>query len=163
MKTSNLFEEELALTPVIGTILMILIVVILASVSAIFLFDLGVSDEPPQASIKGTLGSANTGNFNVIMIEHQGGSEVMLNVATTRVEINGEAVNLDALAGANVEFEAGDVLYLVKNGSSTPYWLLQTSNSGGAQENVLGSGDTVGVKFIDINSQAVISDFEVSF
>lgn len=157
------FKNEHAIAPAIGTILMVAIVAILASVAAIFLFDLGVAEETPQASIKGTPGDANSGNFNVIIIEHQGGSEVMLDTTTTRVTIDGETVNLDALDTGGAKFEAGEVLYLVKNGSSSSYWLLGTSNSGGTQEDVLGSGDEADIKFIDISSQAIISDFEVRF
>ncbi|APW99965.1 type IV pilin [Halobiforma lacisalsi AJ5] len=69
-------EEERAVSPVIGVILMVAITVILAAVIAAFVLDLGdsVGDTAPQANIE--FDQEGDGSSATVTIEHTGGEEL---------------------------------------------------------------------------------------
>jgi flagellin-like protein len=79
MKTRTLFDDDSAVSPVIGVILMVAITVILAAVIATFVLGLGdqVSDTAPQASFDfdydTSVGGSNEGNLT---ITHTGGASI---------------------------------------------------------------------------------------
>ena len=74
MKLRNLSDDDSAVSPVIGVILMVAITVILAAVIATFVLGLGdqVSDTAPQASFDFDYNS--TGNY--MNITHTGGASI---------------------------------------------------------------------------------------
>lgn len=161
MKLPEVFKKDDALSPVIGVILMVAITVILAAVIAASVFGMGSPETAPQASIKGS--SAELNDHNVIKIEHQGGEVVTLSDANTKVILNGDNVNLSALDTSDLKaFETGETLYLYIN-SSTIWLGTYTNATTDADGNVVETGETANVKFIDVNSQQLVADFDVRF
>lgn len=73
-------RNEEAVSPVIGTILMVAITVILAAVIAAFVFGMGTPEKTPTASLKGTI----NGN-NWINLSHDGGEDIKLSDITITV------------------------------------------------------------------------------
>ena len=72
MKLSNLFNDDKAVSPVIGVILMVAITVILAAVIGTFVLGLGdsIQDTSPSASISGEVSGGD------IVFEHQSGQNI---------------------------------------------------------------------------------------
>ena len=93
----KIVKDKRAVSPVIGEILMVAIVVIIAAVLAAFVFGVGPSTSAPQASFVVKSCSAATGD---IILEHQGGDSVAL------TDITG-TVDLDGAAGAGAPIAAG--------------------------------------------------------
>ena len=76
MQLSKLFNDEKAVSPVIGVILMVAITVILAAVIGTFVLGLGDSlgDNQPSAQLSASVsGEADTGT---LVIEHDGGDSI---------------------------------------------------------------------------------------
>jgi len=80
MQLKNLLNDEDAVSPVIGVILMVAITVILAAVIGTFVLGLGdqVSDSAPQASFGFEQGTSTVaGNdYNSVKITHDGGDQI---------------------------------------------------------------------------------------
>jgi flagellin-like protein len=120
MKLKQLFEEDDAVSPVIGVILMVAITVILAAVIATFVLGLGeqVSDTAPQASFSfdleddvgydasfedswGNAGGDSVVNSNdsLLTMQHSGGPNIQANLlGASGSNTTGAA---DAAAGAS--------------------------------------------------------------
>jgi flagellin-like protein len=159
-KANQFLEEEGAVSPVIGVILMVAITVILAAVIAAFVFGMGPPEQAPQASIRASATETDTGGLSIIMIEHQGGDEIVLSSTGTKITVDGNNVVYDD--SATGEFTAGERLYLVQN--DTAYAVGNTSldaDYAGTLEAIGTSGDTVNVKIIDVTSQQMIADANV--
>lgn len=160
MKIPEMFKKDDAVSPVIGVILMVAITVILAAVIAAFVFGMGSPETAPQASIKGS--TDTVGSYSVIKVEHQGGDAITLVSSNTKVTVDGTEIDYYNTTSSD-KFEAGETIYLVKD-SSGGYTIGNSSaTSGNATANLASSGATVNVKFIDVNSQQLIGDFEVRF
>ena len=71
----KLRQNEEAVSPVIGVILMVAITVILAAVIAAFVFGMGPPKQAPVASLRLTSADAAT---DMLKIEHQGGADIVL-------------------------------------------------------------------------------------
>ncbi|MEF8783432.1 MAG: type IV pilin N-terminal domain-containing protein [Haloarculaceae archaeon] len=108
MKLRTLFDDDSAVSPVIGVILMVAITVILAAVIATFVLGLGdqVSDTAPQASFDfdydTSAGPSDQGNLT---ITHTGGASIpasQLNVT------NGTTQSWEALGGTSDDVTAGN-------------------------------------------------------
>lgn len=69
-------QNEEAVSPVIGVILMVAITVILAAVIAAFVFGMGTPQKTPQANLQIT--KATTAGVSYIAIEHKGGDPLAL-------------------------------------------------------------------------------------
>ncbi len=140
---------------------MVAITVILAAVIAAFVFGMGSPETAPQASVKGSTAELNT--YNVIKVEHQGGEVLTLTNTNTKMTLNGDSVNMSVLNTADLQaFEAGETLSL--DNASTVLTLGTSSfASGNADSDVLSTGSTGEIKFIDVNSQQLIGDFDVRF
>ncbi|WP_321419139.1 type IV pilin N-terminal domain-containing protein [uncultured Methanomethylovorans sp.] len=166
-KANQFLEEEGAVSPVIGVILMVAITVILAAVIAAFVFGMGPPEQAPQASIRG---SADTvGGFSVIKLEHQGGEALSLTDSKTKMTLDGSAVNFEGLAESETQYDAGEALYLY-NTSADGYFLTTKANvtdgalaAANAEENLASTGTTSNVKIIDVGSQQMIADLKVNF
>ena len=159
MSKANEFlkEEEDAVSPVIGVILMVAITVILAAVIAAFVFGMGPPETAPQAAVRAA--AYNDGSYNIVKLEHQGGDAIVFTSANTKVTIDGTSVNMTGVTGADEErFEAGEVMYIFNDSSEQQ---LDTSSSTSGVSYTAGS--TVNVKIIDVASQQMISDLDVRF
>ncbi|MFC7132384.1 MULTISPECIES: type IV pilin N-terminal domain-containing protein [Salinibaculum] len=100
MKLQQLRNDDDAVSPVIGVILMVAITVILAAVIATFVLGLGdqVSDTAPQASFDFEENSTN------VTITHAGGAT--LSNSTIKVQLNGTAQGAKWSGGVS-EISAG--------------------------------------------------------
>jgi len=99
MKLSNLFNDDKAVSPVIGVILMVAITVILAAVIGTFVLGLGdsIQDTSPSASITGEIDSNED-----IVFTHQSGQNI--EVDNLRIADSGDA----GVAGDVVEVDSGN-------------------------------------------------------
>ncbi|MDO9096601.1 MAG: type IV pilin N-terminal domain-containing protein [Candidatus Methanoperedens sp.] len=100
-------KNEEAVSPVIGTILMVAITVILAAVIAAFVFGMGTPQKAPQASmvISSTSAAADT-----INITHNGGDTIDLGKVKAIITQSNNRMTIDALnsTSGTVFFAAGD-------------------------------------------------------
>jgi len=158
-KANQFLEEEGAVSPVIGVILMVAITVILAAVIAAFVFGMGPPEQAPQASIRG---SADTvGSDNVLKLEHQGGEALTLTDAKTKVTLDGDSVDLSLVAGDS-QFDAGEALYIY-NDTDVYYLGPERVVAGNVSGNIGATGATSNVKIVDVGSQQMIADLKVNF
>ena len=167
-KANQFLEEEGAVSPVIGVILMVAITVILAAVIAAFVFGMGPPEQAPQASIRGSADTISVSgtSYSVLKLEHQGGEAITLTDSKTKVTIDGNAVDITQLA-ADSQYDAGESLYIY-NDTATGYYLGTRSNvtdaSGTpADFDMSSTGTTMNVKIIDVGSQQMIADLKVNF
>jgi archaeal flagellin N-terminal-like domain len=160
MSKANQFLDEDAVSPVIGVILMVAITVILAAVIAAFVFGMGPPEQAPQASLRAS--STVNNNTNMVLIEHQGGDEMILTSANTRVVVDGNTATLSASIDEEAEqrFVAGENLYI--SNLSSAYYVDLTGNSTNTDD-VGTTGNTVNVKFVDVASGQMIGDMDVRF
>jgi flagellin-like protein len=160
-KANQFLEEEGAVSPVIGVILMVAITVILAAVIAAFVFGMGPPEQAPQASIRGSAatGTDGTDSYTILKLEHQGGEALTLTDAKTKMTIEGDSVTLDV---TDTQFDAGEALYLFNN--TDAYYLgPQDFVEGNITGNIAATGTTKEVKIIDVGSQQMIADLKVNF
>jgi len=112
MEFKQLFDDDRAVSPVIGVILMVAITVILAAVIGTFVLGLGdqVQSTTPQASF----GFDSSDAKQNVTITHQSGDSIeasSLSISSTRtfVEGNFDSFSGDSVsAGTTVEITAGD-------------------------------------------------------
>lgn len=101
-----LFDEERAVSPVIGVILMVAVTVILAAVIGAFVFGLGgQQQQPPQADF-----DFDSENGDITISHNSGDALIRSNID---VIIDGSAVGESALssAGSDDRYTAGEVIY----------------------------------------------------
>lgn len=164
-KANQFLEEEGAVSPVIGVILMVAITVILAAVIAAFVFGMGPPEQAPQASIRGSADTID--GDSVLKLEHQGGEVLTLTESKTKVTFEGNTVDLTGLG--DTQFDAGESLYLYNDTSGTDpvYYLASRANTtavdDGDVDDIAASGNTVNVKIVDVGSQQMIADLKVNF
>jgi FlaG/FlaF family flagellin (archaellin) len=144
---------------------MVAITVILAAVIAAFVFGMGPPEQAPQASLRASgATSADDSTLSIIKLEHQGGDQIILAEANTKIVVDGETVTY---AVSDTTFDAGETYYVAlddngeyalgENTSSNDY-VVSTNTS-----TIAASGDTVNVKIIDVTSQQLIGDMDVRF
>ncbi len=111
MEFKQLFDDDRAVSPVIGVILMVAITVILAAVIGTFVLGLGdqVQSTTPQASFGFDTGSANDSGAYNVSVTHETGDSI--DATELNVSVNGStstwASNGDVSAGST--FEIGNV------------------------------------------------------
>ena len=110
MQLSKLFNDDTAVSPVIGVILMVAITVILAAVIGTFVLGLGdsLSDTTPSASIDGEI------NNGQIVFTHQSGQNIdgaNLRIADTGGNVVADRGEIEDF-GEGETFSAGDVIRL---------------------------------------------------
>ncbi|WP_319508418.1 type IV pilin N-terminal domain-containing protein [uncultured Methanolobus sp.] len=158
MSKANQFLAEDAVSPVIGVILMVAITVILAAVIAAFVFGMGPPEQAPQASLRASADTVNS--VNGIKLEHQGGDQIVLASANTKITVDGNNTVLGNMS-YDTAFDAGETLYIFLDGTTTVIGnSTYTTNANG---NIAESGDTASVKIIDVASQQMIADMSVRF
>ena len=159
-KSNQFLREDDAVSPVIGVILMVAITVILAAVIAAFVFGMGPPEQAPQASLRATAAESN--NTATIKVEHQGGDEMILASANTRIVIDGVSASITGVTTEEQQrFVAGESLYI--GNQSTYFDVTLTPNANGTATDMGATGQTVNVKFVDTASQQMIADMNVRF
>jgi flagellin-like protein len=147
MDFKKLFRNnDKAVSPVIGVILMVAITVILAAAIGSSVFSHGTAKSAPQANfdVKAAGFSDTTGN---VKIEHLGGSDVNFDQNITKVVLtvgtnNSESMNAGSLGIMSV----GDVKTIGLTSTHT-----------------FSTGLTANIKFIDAQTNQMISDKDVRF
>lgn len=167
MSKANQFLDEDAVSPVIGVILMVAITVILAAVIAAFVFGMGPPEQAPQASLRGSADmSVSNTTASIVKLEHQGGDQVVMADANTKIVVDGETA---VFAVSNGELDAGETCYImvdedgvytIGDNTTTDDYMPSTATDAVA---IASSGDTVNVKFIDVSSQQMIADMDLRF
>jgi len=114
MQITNLFEDDRAVSPVIGVILMVAITVILAAVIGTFVLGLGdsLSQSAPSATYDWTQNST-TAPVEVT-VTHKGGDTIKSSTVSASISGTG-TVNGDATNWAAEEITAGDSWAVTKN------------------------------------------------
>ncbi len=151
-------NDEEAVSPVIGVILMVAITVILAAVIAAFVFGMGTPTQAPQASVVISSVSASTGN---ITLTHRGGDSIDLFKTKAIIDgVNSSQHNvINLLNGVSTQFYAvGDNLLITETNGSVKVYLnnnLVTPSSTVTGNFTLVSGK-VTVTLIDTDSNKEI-------
>ncbi|MGB3908252.1 MAG: type IV pilin N-terminal domain-containing protein, partial [Methanomethylovorans sp.] len=168
-------EEEDAVSPVIGVILMVAITVILAAVIAAFVFGMGPPKQAPQASIRASADTVKIGDddkpIKMLKLEHQGGDIVKM--SNTRVTVSGSNADGEALfnfgeedGGTDTEYAAGDTyyMYIIEDEGNEKIEISDIRpETARVFKTIAGSGKTANVKFIDVETQQMIADMNVRF
>ncbi len=95
MEFKQLFDDDRAVSPVIGVILMVAITVILAAVIGTFVLGLGdqVQNTTPQASFGFDTGSANESGAYNVSVTHETGDSI--DATELNVSVNGSTSTWD--------------------------------------------------------------------
>jgi flagellin-like protein len=155
MRLKQLLNDDNAVSPVIGVILMVAITVILAAVIATFVLGLGeqVSDTTPNANFQGdwvdnssyTKAGGAVENSTLIEISHTSGPT--LEAGSLSIVADGENITANSTAGIDLETEdmsAGDTIVVV-----------------GGTNAELEEGDTIRVRWENDNGDsAILRTFE---
>jgi len=152
-------EDERAVSPVIGVILMVAITVILAAVIAAFVLDLGPGDAAPQAQVSfaensdydGTDSNPEVGNFS-----HDGGDAWVTEDITVTVD-GGGADNVQ-LTSSNSFSDGGDpwIEYFDENDT------FEVGNSATLEDDddTIGTGEDYEITVVHNPSDSIIFEFE---
>jgi len=133
MKLTDLFdnEEDRAVSPVIGVILMVAITVILAAVIGTFV--LGLGDQVQQTSPNAQW-SWDYNDSDYLNVTHEGGDSV----TATNLEATGGVAGACSQAGtgfnwSDSDVSAGDTCAVANNpGSNVEFRLIWTAEGGGS-------------------------------
>lgn len=171
MPSSFIHNDNQAVSPVIGVILMVAITVILAAVIGTFVLGLGdsVSSQAPQASL-GLSATAGAGNTGTVSLEHKGGDAI--HSESTRIIISSASGEMVIISDTGDDtFTVGDEV-LIETGTTATNDPITAASSGWTDSGVLvvdsnsvnglSSGETVTVKLIDTESQKVIYESETT-
>jgi len=161
MKIRN---NEEAVSPVIGVILMVAITVILAAVIAAFVFGMGPPKQAPQASLRTV--SVNLSSPTSVLVEHQGGADIILSDTKVIVEQGSSRYTYPAAGNTTERMVAGDKLVINTN-TTTPGLILLNNvdtNRGtattGSPYNIA-AGSEVLVTFVDVPSGQQIAQMRI--
>lgn len=148
-------QNEEAVSPVIGVILMVAITVILAAVIAAFVFGMGTPKQAPQSSIRAS--SVETGANSSVTLEHQGGADVVLGNTKLIVEQGTNRTSFDQAGNSTARFVAGDKIKVYTNSSASYSINLNSRNITSVPtipgaDMVIGQGSELVVTMIDIPS-----------
>jgi len=147
MDLKKIFNDNKAVSPVIGVVLMVAITVILAAAIGSSVFGQGPSESAPQANI-----NIIALNESTIKLEHLGGDTILLNDNTTTKVMFANATTSFELnaASATSAFDVGMTQTLsLKDVNDTSY----------SQP----AGDFVTIKIVDVKTKQLIADKELRF
>ncbi|WP_135826266.1 type IV pilin [Halorussus ruber] len=126
MKLKALFEDDGAVSPVIGVILMVAITVILAAVIGTFVLGLGneVQQTAPQSSFSFDYDGSD------LTITHDGGDTIKSNVLYIRgsVDETGKWQSVSDDGGTGYDVSAGDTVKVGAGDSDTARVVWESSN-----------------------------------
>lgn len=143
MNLRRFFENNKAVSPVIGVVLMVAITVILAAAIGSSVFGQGTSEPAPQANLKLTASGNDT-----VVIEHLGGDPInFTSNSTTKVVAysDGSVVTVSNVTGTGN-------LTVLDVGATKSFNVAGVS-----------SGDSVNVKIIDVATNQLIVDKDLRF
>jgi len=149
-------EDERAVSPVIGVILMVAITVILAAVIAAFVLDLGPGDPAPQASIEWDVNTDYDGSEELGTLSHGGGDSIDLDDARFIVESDGETSTLTA---ANNDFDGGDARLVEWNENDPDSFAVGNSTDLEA-DGIVDQGDEYELTLVHDPSDSIVFNFE---
>jgi flagellin-like protein len=127
MQFSKLFDDDRAVSPVIGVILMVAITVILAAVIGTFVLGLGdqVQNDTPRASFGFDVGSANASGAYNVTITHESGDtisgsdlNVTVNGSTSEWDSSGGDVNAGSTFDVHSKQGSGDLQAFAASGDT---------------------------------------------
>jgi len=148
-------DNERAVSPVIGVILMVAITVILAAVIAAFVLDIGPGDADPTGSV----GISGDGTQSVtVNLESVGGTaDGVAIVSESPDEVNGLEDDQDQnvfatmeTTGEEVDIDSSDIHQDVEEDDTTEFTVRAYSGEIEEEDDIA-----------DANSQAIIDEFEV--
>ncbi|AKB26906.1 hypothetical protein MSSIT_0187 [Methanosarcina siciliae T4/M] len=154
MDLKKIFNDNKAVSPVIGVVLMVAITVILAAAIGSSVFGQGPAKSAPQANID--IKAVNASDPGYIKFEHLGGEPIYFNEnSTTKVmaALDGTSVEIDATGLGTLD--VGDMVTIGLNDAS--------NNTSAAFSGGPSSGDTVNIKIIDVQTKQLICDTDVRF
>lgn len=160
-------QNEEAVSPVIGVILMVAITVILAAVIAAFVFGMGTPSKTPQANMQITKADVSDG---YIKIEHKGGEPLSLVDFKITLTYGGSTQKTwDPVSNTTLgkAMTVGDTLYLNASDGLVLLNGVSASNTTGATVTPAGAftltaGQNAKVKFIYLPSGQVANDIEAA-
>jgi archaeal type IV pilus assembly protein PilA len=156
MISKKSFKNNVAVSPVVGTLLMLAITIILAAIYSSTAFNQEPTQPAPKVSIEITANSiANDTVPASIKLVHLGGDQVRFgdsNITQVKASLNGaESVPINATRLGDMSI--GDTK------------ILPLADSNG--NNVFGtrpeSGDSVNVKIIDVKTRQLMTNTDVKF
>ncbi len=162
MDFKKLFRNnDKAVSPVIGVILMVAITVILAAAIGSSVFSHGVSKSAPQANFDIKAGAFGAEDTSKIRVEHLGGEPVHFedsSITKVVAVFDGTSYVIDAADNAGTDeveglgtMGVGDVKELtLKSTDSTKFPEMK-------------SGDTVNIKVIDVQTNQMVCDKNIRF
>lgn len=156
MVLKALFKDKNAVSPVIGTLLMLAVTIILAAIYSSTAFNEETPVQAaPKVSIELTANSLATDTVPAsVKLEHLGGDDIHFNSSITQVKVSlkgAESVPVNATCLGDMSI--GDTKIL-------PLADLNGSNVFGARPV---SGDTVNIKIIDVKTKQLITNKDVKF
>ncbi|WP_445474510.1 type IV pilin [Methanococcoides methylutens] len=162
----NIKMNEDAVSPVIAEIMMVAVGVIIAAVLAAFALGYGAPDVAPVSNVNAIEDTAT--GYNVIMLEHQGGDELNLASANTKMMVGGEVVDVSLLTSDDdLKFTSGETICIFNEADVGGFAvgttaILDSEITAGDVSDIF-SGESRDVKFIDVATQQIIADLSVRF
>lgn len=163
MDLKKLFNNNKAVSPVIGVVLMVAITVILAAAIGSSVFGQGPSESAPQAnldisavntSVNNTLGADTARGY--LKFEHLGGDPIYFESdSKTKVVAVLDGVSSDLDVRALGTLDVGD--------TATINMSTLTTSGYDAPFSDLSNGDTVNIKIIDVQTSQLICNEDVRF
>jgi len=155
MEFKQLFDDDRAVSPVIGVILMVAITVILAAVIGTFVLGLGdqVQSTTPQASFGFDQGTEtiDTEDFTAVTVTHETGDTI--DAADLSLSVNGEtAYGVDDAGNVEALFDSGDI------SAGTSATIVASTNEDGVAGTAYDNDSSV----LDISSSPVVEDVGLS-
>jgi len=154
-------KNEEAVSPVIGVILMVAITVILAAVIAAFVFGMGPPKQAPQASLRTS--TVNLTSPTSVVVEHQGGADIILSDAKIIVEQGSNRYTYPAAGNTTERLVAGDKLIVNSNTDSIKLNNVETNGASaatGTGYDII-AGSEVTVTFVDVPSGQQIAQMRI--
>ncbi len=125
MDLKKLFNNNKAVSPVIGVVLMVAITVILAAAIGSSVFGQGPAKSAPQANINAIF----TNNSHTMVIEHLGGDNIVWGNSQIRFTYENGTI-ADTITPSGEQFSVGDVLsFNVKNVTSGQIYKVKISDN----------------------------------
>jgi len=150
MDLKKLFNDNKAVSPVIGVVLMVAITVILAAAIGSSVFGQGPAESAPQANIDIIVVDGST-----IKLEHLGGDTIVVDAnSTTKITIANETSGTAEIDIAQFNDDYFDV-------GETQILTLQSPN--GTDDLSQPNGEFVTVKLVDVKTKQLIADKELRF
>lgn len=168
MNFKSFFENNRAVSPVIGVVLMVAITFILAAALGSSVFGQGTSAPAPQANLQLRADAAYDGtNAATIIIEHLGGDPINFSSnATTKIMIHVDSKSHEVAAASA---PSADILHTnlatmsVGDTKTLKLYNYTVDNTNLTAIEDVTTGSTVNVKIIDVATSQLICDQNVRF